>query len=62
MKSSVLFYEKSVKKRQIWEGGVRGTFFNILKNEKKPCRNRVATFFGPPFGKRSKTPCLFDGG
>ena len=49
MKSSVLFYEKSVKKRQIWEGGVRGTFFNILKNEKKPCRNRVATFFGPPF-------------
>ena len=43
-------------------GGVRGTFFNILKNEKKPCRNRVATFFGPPFWKGSKTPCLFDGG
>ena len=26
MKSSVLFYEKSVKKRQIWEGGSEGPF------------------------------------
>src|SRR3989338_9164503 len=38
LKKSTVYFLKHVEKYQISGGGVRVTFFNILKNEKKPCR------------------------
>src|SRR3989338_3401608 len=48
-KQALYNYMSMSKSTKIREGGSRGGSKIILKNEKKPCRNRVATFFGPPF-------------